>query len=115
MIKGAFKPLKTLHLVTWDGLVHQRVELLLLPSVAVCAVLKALAALFVASDEGAALPIFTKLRVIPEERGLTPEVLEVMRVHALRLVMLVIVGAPLSLEIEQVKIEVAALRQKVVD
>ncbi len=86
-------------------------KLLFLPSVAIVTSLQSLAALFVASDKGTTLPIFTKLGVIFKEIWLTPEILEVMRIDALCFVMLMIVGAPLSLEIEDVEVEILILRQ----
>lgn len=81
-------------------------ELLFLPTMAERTSFQAFAALFVASDEGTGLPIFAELGVVSEEVGFTPEVLEIMCVNALCLVMLMVVGTPLSLEVEYVKVVV---------
>jgi uncharacterized membrane protein len=55
---GAFKTFEAFLLFTRLRLVYERMELLLFPTMAVCAFLKSLTALGVASDEGAALPVF---------------------------------------------------------
>jgi hypothetical protein len=90
-------------------------ELVFFPPVREWAVLKPLAPLFVAGDEGATLPIDTELRSILEEVWLAAEVLEVMRIHALGFVMLVVVGTPLSLEVEDIEVEISDSGYQVVD
>jgi hypothetical protein len=79
-------------------------ELLLFPAMTVSAGLESLASFFVAGNEGSTLPVFTELSVIPKEIWLSSEVLEVMRVNALRLIVVMVVRAPLGLEVKNEEI-----------
>ena len=107
MIVGALETLEALvTLLTRLGLVYEWMEELLFPAMAHLAVLEAFAALFVTSDEGAALPILTQIYLVGEQVRAAPEVLEVVGVHALRLVVLLVEGTPLGLEIEHVEVKV---------
>lgn len=85
--------------------VEQGVEDLFLPAVEFGAKALQLAALLVLADEVAGLPLLAHgVGVIVEQMGLAAKVLPVMRVNALRLVMLLVVGAPLSLEVKHVEL-----------
>ena len=97
-----------LRVVAENGLVDHGVENLLLPAVVLAAVALELAALLVLADEVAGLPRLAHLEgIVLEEVGLAAEVLPVVRVDALRLVVLGVVGAPLRLEVEHVELLVA--------
>lgn len=66
------------------------------------------ASIFVLTNEVASLPLLTDLkRVILEEVRLPPEVLPVVRVDTLRLIVLSVVRAPLSLEVKHKELLVA--------
>lgn len=82
---------------------------MLFPAVTVTAGLQALAAFIVRSDERAALPILTNLHLIAKEIRTTAEILEVVRVHALSLVVFMVEGTPFGFEVEDEEIEVAGL------
>ena len=97
-----------LRVVAENGLVDHGVENLLLPAVVLAAVALELAALLVLADEVAGLPRLAHLEgIVLEEVGLAAEALPVVRVDALRLVVLGVVGAPLRLEVEHVELLVA--------
>ena len=107
MVEGALEAFKALGaFLASDGLVDERVKLLLLPAMAVGADLEKLAALLVASDKGAALPMLAQVDFVGEEVRSAAEVLEVVGVNALRLVVLVVEGTPLSFEKVDVEVEV---------
>jgi hypothetical protein len=109
MVEWALKPLKAFALLTRQCFVNERVELLLLPPMTVRTCVQSLASFLVASDESATLPILTELSFIAEEVRLASKVLEVMRIHALSFVVVVVEGAPLSLEEENIKFIVLIL------
>lgn len=111
MIEWTLKTLKTLLFFARLCLIYQWVKLLLFPPVAERTFFQAFAALFVASDEGARLPVLAKFGIISEKIGFTPEVLEIVCVNALCLVMLMVVGTPFRLEIENVKVVVLIGRE----
>lgn len=67
MVEGTFEAFEALLLLAGLSFVHQRVELLLLPPVAERTPLQSLAALLVACDEGAALPVLTELGRVREK------------------------------------------------
>lgn len=110
MIIGAFEAFETLLLVTGLCFVDQGVELLLFPAMAEPASLQALAPFRVAGDKGAALPVFAKLHLVVKEIGSAAKVLKIVRIDTLGLVVLVVEGAPLSLEVEHVEVEVDLVR-----
>ena len=89
----------------WLGLVEQRMVLLLLPAMAVRAAGHVLAALVVLGDEGARSPVPAILMaIVLEQSGLPPEVLPVVSIHALSLVVLLVVRAPLCFEVVHVEV-----------
>jgi hypothetical protein len=106
VIERALKPFKTFGLLAWPDLVHQRVELLFLPSMAVATALESLATFVVGRNESPALPVLTDLDFITEQIRSSSEVLEIMRVDALGLVVLVVKRTPFCLEEKHVKVEV---------
>lgn len=106
MIEGAFETLEAFLFFARLGFVKKGMELVFLPPMGVGTMLKPFAALFVACDESPTLPVDTEFRPILEEVRLAAEVLEVMRIHALSFVMLVVVGTPLGLEVEDIEVEI---------
>ena len=72
-------------------------------------IFKFFAPLFITSDEGATLPFIADVSLIPEQIWFTPVILEVMRINALGLIMVVVLGTPLCLEIEDVEFEILIL------
>ena len=69
------------------------------------------ASLFVASNKSTGLPVFAELGIIAEQIWFSSEILEVMRVHTLCFVMLMIIGTPFSLKVEDVEVEVLVTRE----
>ena len=104
----ALETFETFGLLARLRLVHERMEELLLPTMALTAPLQALATFFVARDEGATLPVLAQVDVIGEQVGPSAEILKVVRVHALSLVVVVVKWTPLCLEVEHVEVEVGA-------
>lgn len=83
------------------------VELLLLPAMTEGALVLELAAVLVGSDEVLGVPVRAHLLRVGEHRGFAPVVLPVVRVHAhVSLVVVLSVGAPHSLEVEDVEVHV---------
>lgn len=115
MVERALVALEALLLVAGLSFIDKWMELLFLPSMGKLALLKALASLLVACNEGPTLPIFAELGLVAEKGRPSSEVLEVMRVYTLRLVMLVVVWAPLRLEVEYIEVEVRILWEQVMD
>ena len=113
MEKWTFVPFKAFLFFARLSLIDQRVKLLLLPSMTKRTLFKPLATLFVTSNKGAALPVLAKFRLIPKEVRLSTEILKIMRVYTLRLVMLVVVRAPLSFKVKHVEVKVLVLRDQV--
>lgn len=66
MIERTFETLEAFLFLALLSFIYERVELLLLPSVAEWALLEPLASLLVAGNERAALPIFAEFGLIPE-------------------------------------------------
>lgn len=113
MIVGALDPSLTmsnissnvLQVLTRHGFVEHGMVLLFFPSMAAGAACLLGATFVVFSYECAWLPILTNLvRIVVVDVGLSSEVLPIVRIHALRLVVLLVEWAPLSLEIEHVKV-----------
>ena len=115
MKKRAFKSLEAFLFITLLSFVDEGMKLLLLPAVTVRAFFKALAALFIAGDESATLPVLAKLRFIAEEVGFTAKILEIMCVHTLRFIMFMVVGTPFCLEKKYVEVEIRIQGQQIVD
>jgi hypothetical protein len=113
--EGALESFEALLFFAWLSFIDEGMKLLFFPSVAELAGLESFASLFVAGDEGPALPVFAELGVVSEQVGFPSVVLEVVGIHALGFVVVVVVGAPLSLEVEDVEVEVLILRKDMVD
>lgn len=112
MIERTLVPLETLLFFAGQSLVNEGMKLLLFPPMAERALLKPLAAFFIASYECTALPVLAKLSLVSKEVRFSAKVLEIMRVDTLRLVMLVVVRAPFGFEVEHVKVKVGMLWQQ---
>jgi len=115
MVKRAFKTLETFLLVALGSLVNKRVELLLLPPVAIGTFFKAFATFFVASNEGPALPVFAKFGFVAEKIRFSSKILEVMCINTLSFIMFVVIWAPLSLKKEYVEVKICMLRQQIMN
>jgi hypothetical protein len=88
-------------------LVDLGVEHLLLPAVVASAVALQGTSLLVFANEVAGLPLFANLKgIVSKVMGLSPEILPIVRVNALRLIMFLVVRAPLRLEVVHVEIGV---------
>lgn len=106
VVVGTFRAFEALLLLARHSLVDHWMELLLFPAMAISACAQLGTTLLIASDKGPALPIKTQLHLVVKQVRPPPEVLEIMGIEALGLVMLVIKGAPLSLEVEHVEVVV---------
>ncbi len=115
MVKGAFKPLETFLLIALGSFVNKRMELLLFPPVAIGTFFKAFATFFVASNEGSALPIFTKFGFVAEKIRFSSKILEVVCINTLSFIMFVIIWAPFSLKKEYVEVKICLLRQQIMN
>lgn len=69
--------------------------------------LQASAALIVARDECTGLPILAKLNFVAKQIWSPSKVLKIVSVYALRLVVVVVEGAPLGFEIKDVEVEIS--------
>ena len=72
----------------------------------VLALLQSLAALCIASDESATLPIFAKSDLVSKEVRSASKVLKVVSVDTLRLVVVLIERAPFSFEVKHEEVEI---------
>ena len=106
MIVWTLKAFEAFLLLTWHRLICQGMELLLLPAMTVLALVEPLAALLIAGDKGATLPVLTEFNLVVKQVRSPPEVLEIVCVDTLGLVMLMVEGTPLCLEVEHVEVEV---------
>lgn len=89
-------------------LVNQRVKQLLLPAVSASTAALKRAPVLVLTYKVALLPLFAHLvRVVLEVVWFSSEVLPVVRVDTLGLVVLVVVGTPLSFEVVHVELQSA--------
>lgn len=89
-------------------LVHHWVEDLLFPSVIPTAIALQRTALLIFPNEISGLPSLTNLeRIVGEQLGLSPEVLPIVSVDALRLIVLRVEGAPLRFEVKHVELLIA--------
>lgn len=108
VVVAAIEALPALLLFALDCLIDQRVKHLFLPAMAFGAIGLQRAPFLVVPDKGAGLPPLAQLLwIVVKEMGLSPEVLPVVRVDALRFVVLTREGAPLRLEVKQVELAVA--------
>ena len=80
-------PWANLLIQTRPRLVSKRMEFGFLPTVAMKAVIALLAAICKGADERGAVPIGTRRLVIVEFMGFSPEVLQVVGIHAFGLIM----------------------------
>jgi hypothetical protein len=115
VVKWTLESFEAFWFLTGLSLINHWVELLLFPSMAEVAYLKSLAAFFVASDESATLPILTKLGVISEKVGFSPEILKVMRIYALRFVVIMVIRTPFCFEEKNVKVKILVCGQQMVN
>lgn len=84
-------------------------ELHFFPTMTELTIFKFLTTLLITSNEGAALPLITDVGLISEQIWFTPVILEVMRINALSLIMIVVLGTPLCLKVVDVELEVLIL------
>jgi hypothetical protein len=96
-------------------LIHHWMKLLFFPAVTVSAFVEPLTAFLITSYKCATLPILAKLSVISEKIRLSSEILEVMRIDALGLIMIMIIRTPFSFEEKDVKVVVLVKWEQMVD
>lgn len=111
MVKRTFKSFEAFGFFARLSLVHQRMELLFLPSVTETALFKSFAAFIIACYKSATLPVFAEFSVVSEQIRLSPKILEVVRIDTLSLVVFVVVGTPFGFKVKYVEIEVLVLWQ----
>ena len=101
----AISAIAVTHVLAWLSFVEHGMVLLFLPSMAALATRLIGTPFVILGNESARLPVLAYLPgVIVVDVGLPPEVLPIMRIHALSLIVLLVEGAPLSLEVEHVEV-----------
>ena len=91
VIKSALRPLRTITFLTGVHLVIRWMVELFLPTMTFSAKGLQLAALLIATDESASLPIFAQLaRVVVEKMRFAPKVLPIVRIQTYRSVVIMI-------------------------
>jgi hypothetical protein len=85
-------------------------KLLFFPTMGLRTGLEALTAFFITCYKSPALPIFTKFYVIFEKIRFSSEILKIVSVYTLSFIMFMIMRAPLSFEVKDIKIIILLLR-----
>ena len=115
MIVRTFKTFETFDFFTWLCLINQGMKLLFFPTMTVRALFKSLASFLVTSNEGTALPIFTKFCVVFKQIRLPSEILEVVCINTLSFIMIMIEWAPFCFKVEDEKVVILVGREQVMN
>jgi len=99
-----FETFLAILITAWLRFIHQRVIFLFFPALTMWTAAHSLATLVVFCNESARRPRCTYLSVVNKKVGFSPEILPVMSINTLGFIVVFVVGAPLCLKVEHVKV-----------